>query len=56
MNAQKKNNIIPKTVNKSKENILAQTTVANEKETINKFISNLLNIFKLLVNLSCIFW
>ena len=37
----KKNNIIPKTVNKSKENILAQTTVANEKETINKFVSNL---------------
>ena len=37
----KKNNIIPKTVNKSKENILAQTTVANEKETTNKFVSNL---------------
>ena len=37
----KKNNIIPKTVNKSKEDILAQTTVANEKETTNKFVSNL---------------
>ncbi len=37
----KKNNIIPKTVSKSKENILAQTTVAHEKETTNKFVSNL---------------
>jgi excinuclease ABC subunit B len=37
----KKNNIIPKTVSKSKENILAQTTIAQEKENINKFVSNL---------------
>ncbi len=37
----KKNNIIPKTVSKSKENILSQTTVAHEKETTNKFVSNL---------------
>ena len=37
----KKNNIIPKTVSKSKENILAQTTVAQEKESTNKFVSNL---------------
>ena len=37
----KKNNIIPKTISKSKENILAQTTVAQEKEAKNKFVSNL---------------
>ena len=37
----KKNNIVPKTISKSKENILAQTTVAQEKEAKNKFVSNL---------------
>ncbi len=37
----KKNNIVPKTISKSRENILAQTTVAQEKEAKNKFVSNL---------------
>ena len=37
----KKNNILPKTISKSRENILAQTTVAQEKEAKNKFVSNL---------------
>tara|TARA_B100000287_G_scaffold5314_1_gene5200 strand:+ start:3810 stop:5822 length:2013 start_codon:yes stop_codon:yes gene_type:complete len=40
-NYNKKNNIIPKTISKSKENILAQTAVAQEKKTTNKFVSNL---------------
>ncbi len=36
-----KNNIIPKTVSKSKENILSQTTVAQENIKDKVFISNL---------------
>ena len=36
-----KNKITPKTVNKSKESILAQTTVAENKNTIKNFVSNL---------------
>ncbi len=35
------NNIIPRTISKSKENILAQTTVAHEKETSKKFENKL---------------
>ena len=36
-----KNKITPKTVNKSKESILAQTTVAENKNTNKNFVSNL---------------
>ncbi len=35
------NNIIPRTISKSKENILAQTSVAYEKETSKKFVNKL---------------